>query len=92
MEHIRAKVKVRHNYPMPRIAKPRAAPAAAPSPPPTTQLAAQSAKSAAQKALDKLGLVRDIDLALHIPLRYEDETSASWATRAMATTRRSKAK
>ena len=27
-----------------------------------------------QKALRKLGLVRDIDLALHIPLRYEDET------------------
>ncbi len=27
-----------------------------------------------QKALHKLGLVRDIDLALHIPLRYEDET------------------
>ena len=22
----------------------------------------------------KMGLVRDIDLALHIPLRYEDET------------------
>jgi ATP-dependent DNA helicase RecG len=32
------------------------------------------AKSAPQKALDKLGLVRDIDLALHLPLRYEDET------------------
>lgn len=30
--------------------------------------------SAAQKALRKLGLVRDIDLALHLPLRYEDET------------------
>ena len=27
-----------------------------------------------QKALRKLGLRRDIDLALHIPLRYEDET------------------
>jgi ATP-dependent DNA helicase RecG len=32
------------------------------------------AKSAPQKALDKLGLKRDIDLALHLPLRYEDET------------------
>jgi ATP-dependent DNA helicase RecG len=31
-------------------------------------------KSAPQKALEKLGLVRDIDLALHLPLRYEDET------------------
>ncbi len=30
--------------------------------------------SAPQKALVKLGLVRDIDLALHLPLRYEDET------------------
>src|SRR4051812_43520222 len=27
-----------------------------------------------QKALLKLGLARDIDLALHLPLRYEDET------------------
>ena len=33
-----------------------------------------SVKSAAQKALEKLGLRRDIDLALHLPLRYEDET------------------
>ncbi|HTH77792.1 MAG TPA: ATP-dependent DNA helicase RecG [Ramlibacter sp.] len=32
------------------------------------------ARSAPQKALDKLGLKRDIDLALHLPLRYEDET------------------
>ncbi len=31
-------------------------------------------KSAPQRALDKLGLSRDIDLALHLPLRYEDET------------------
>ncbi len=30
--------------------------------------------SAPQKALQKMGLVRDIDLALHLPLRYEDET------------------
>jgi len=30
--------------------------------------------SAPQKALRKMGLVRDIDLALHLPLRYEDET------------------
>ena len=32
------------------------------------------APSPAQKALHKLGLTRDIDLALHLPLRYEDET------------------
>ena len=31
-------------------------------------------KSPAQKALEKLGLRRDIELALHLPLRYEDET------------------
>jgi len=31
-------------------------------------------KNPAQQALIKLGLVRDIDLALHLPLRYEDET------------------
>jgi ATP-dependent DNA helicase RecG len=38
--------------------------------------ARQAAKplSGPQKALHKLGLVRDIDLALHLPLRYEDET------------------
>ena len=34
----------------------------------------QPSLSAPQKALRKLGLVRDIDLALHLPLRYEDET------------------
>ncbi|WP_140626859.1 ATP-dependent DNA helicase RecG [Methylibium rhizosphaerae] len=31
-------------------------------------------KSAPQRAMEKLGLLRDIDLALHLPLRYEDET------------------
>ena len=36
--------------------------------------AATEPQSAPQKALRKLGLVRDIDLALHLPLRYEDET------------------
>ena len=41
---------------------------AAPSPPETKP------KSAPQRAMDKLGLLRDIDLALHLPLRYEDET------------------
>jgi ATP-dependent DNA helicase RecG len=35
---------------------------------------AASAASAAQKAMAKLGLVRDIDIALHLPMRYEDET------------------
>ena len=35
---------------------------------------AAKASTEPQKALAKLGLARDIDLALHIPLRYEDET------------------
>ncbi|QDL39250.1 ATP-dependent DNA helicase RecG [Rhodoferax sediminis] len=35
---------------------------------------AKPTTSPAQKALLKLGLRRDIDLALHLPLRYEDET------------------
>ena len=35
---------------------------------------ANAAKSPMQKALDRLGLTRDIDRALHLPLRYEDET------------------
>jgi ATP-dependent DNA helicase RecG len=32
------------------------------------------AQNPMQKALQRMGLVRDIDLALHLPLRYEDET------------------
>ncbi|MGV8824202.1 ATP-dependent DNA helicase RecG [Methylibium petroleiphilum] len=36
--------------------------------------AAAPAKSGPARAMEKLGLVRDIDLALHLPLRYEDET------------------
>ncbi|MFM9902864.1 MAG: ATP-dependent DNA helicase RecG [Polaromonas sp.] len=39
-----------------------------------TPAAKAPAKSPAQKALEKLGLRRDIELALHLPLRYEDET------------------
>ena len=46
----------------------------APTPRPTSQLPAPKPKSAPQRALEKLGLRRDIDLALHLPLRYEDET------------------
>ncbi|MBI2771742.1 MAG: ATP-dependent DNA helicase RecG [Burkholderiales bacterium] len=37
-------------------------------------MAAPPILSAPHKALLKLGLGRDIDLALHLPLRYEDET------------------
>ena len=47
--------------------------------PPPTELAAPAAAKAKapsgpQRAMEKLGLRRDIDLALHLPLRYEDET------------------
>ena len=42
--------------------------------PPPAPRPAQREKSGPQRALDKLGLRRDIDLALHLPLRYEDET------------------
>ena len=41
-------------------------PAAAPAP--------AAPKSGPQRALGKLGLVRPIDFALHLPMRYEDET------------------
>jgi ATP-dependent DNA helicase RecG len=37
-------------------------------------MSASPTLSAPQRAMHKLGLVRDIDLALHLPLRYEDET------------------
>jgi len=52
-------------------------PAASPRKAPLAAAVAASSvvpKSLPQKALDKLGLRRDIDLALHLPLRYEDET------------------
>jgi ATP-dependent DNA helicase RecG len=48
------------------VSSPLESPAPAPEP--------AREKSAPQKAMEKLGLVRDIDLALHLPLRYEDET------------------
>ena len=43
-------------------------------PKPGSKASAATPKTATQKALEKLGLKRDIDLALHLPLRYEDET------------------
>ncbi|MFO1264037.1 MAG: ATP-dependent DNA helicase RecG [Rhodoferax sp.] len=39
-----------------------------------SSLRSATAETPTQKALRSLGLVRDIDLALHLPLRYEDET------------------
>jgi len=41
---------------------------------PTEPTQANKPLSAPQKALRKMGLVRDVDLALHLPYRYEDET------------------
>ena len=54
----------------------RAAPTQAAKAPAPGAGSATAAKplSAPQRALRKLGLLRDIDLALHLPLRYEDET------------------
>ncbi len=48
--------------------------AISPLPLPDPKLFAKPSPSPAQKALQKMGLVRPIDLALHLPLRYEDET------------------
>ena len=44
------------------------------SPTPAAKKAAAKAPTALQKALQKLGLRSDLDFALHLPLRYEDET------------------
>ncbi|MBB3180006.1 ATP-dependent DNA helicase RecG [Variovorax sp. Sphag1AA] len=54
-------------------------PAAAKSPPTEKPVPAQAPApgtglSAVQRALRKLGLLRDIDFALYLPMRYEDET------------------
>jgi ATP-dependent DNA helicase RecG len=43
--------------------------ASASASPATRRDAAPAEKSAPQKAMEKLGLRRDIDLALHLPLR-----------------------
>ncbi len=51
-----------------------AQPAAKAKQPPEKPAASTPAKSPMVKAMEKLGLRRDIDLALHLPLRYEDET------------------
>ncbi|MDI4635711.1 ATP-dependent DNA helicase RecG [Pelomonas sp. V22] len=45
-----------------------------PEAPASVSATASKPKSAPRKAMERLGLVRDIDLALHLPLRYEDET------------------
>jgi ATP-dependent DNA helicase RecG len=49
-------------------------PPAAAAPTPKKPAAREGRSSGPARALQRLGLVRDIDLALHLPLRYEDET------------------
>ena len=44
--------------------------------------AATAGLTGPQRALQRLGLVRPIDLALHLPLRYEDETQVTPIARA----------
>ena len=58
------------------LADPSPAPAAAGRAPATeaAKPAKTATKSGPQRALEKLGLLRPIDFALHLPLRYEDET------------------
>ena len=53
---------------------PPAKPTAKKAPEPLAKQSASKPLTAPQKALRKLGLNRAIDLALHLPLRYEDET------------------
>jgi ATP-dependent DNA helicase RecG len=45
------------------------------SPAASVKSAPAKPKSAAQQALDKLGLRTPMDFALHVPMRYEDETT-----------------
>jgi ATP-dependent DNA helicase RecG len=40
----------------------------------TSPATAPKEKSIPQRAMEKMGLVRPIDFALHLPMRYEDET------------------
>jgi len=64
------------------------APSGAPVWPPLGPVSAAAARPSAlsgpQKALRKLGLLRPIDLALHLPLRYEDHTRITRLAEAQA--------
>ncbi|MDN8612984.1 ATP-dependent DNA helicase RecG [Variovorax ginsengisoli] len=51
-----------------------ALPKSPPPPKPAAAPAPGTGLSVVQRALRKLGLVRDIDFALYLPMRYEDET------------------
>jgi ATP-dependent DNA helicase RecG len=52
------------------------------APPADDTPATKAALSGPQRALQRLGLIRPIDLALHLPLRYEDETQVTPIARA----------
>ena len=47
----------------------------------SSETVAKAELSGPQRALLRLGLVRPIDLALHLPLRYEDETQVTTIAR-----------
>ena len=47
----------------------------APAPPPARKAPENTKLSAPARAMHKLGLLRDIDIALHLPMRYVDETT-----------------
>jgi ATP-dependent DNA helicase RecG len=51
-----------------------AVPQSPPPPKPAAAPAPGTGLSLVQRALRKLGLARDIDFALYLPMRYEDET------------------
>ena len=53
---------------------PHATPATRAAPDAPVVAAVRKDKSGPQRALEKLGLLRPIDFALHLPMRYEDET------------------
>jgi ATP-dependent DNA helicase RecG len=60
--------------PKPRVAKTKVPASAATEGAGDAARAPATRRTGPQQALEKLGLVRAIDLALHLPLRYEDET------------------
>jgi ATP-dependent DNA helicase RecG len=57
-----------------RKAKPARASTAACAPAKKKPSDTSTDKSGPQRAMEKLGLIRPIDFALHLPMRYEDET------------------
>jgi ATP-dependent DNA helicase RecG len=73
MERKKNKAGAGQNCPMPASAK-SVRPQKTANPPTVAPAAPGAGLSLVQRALRKLGLVRDIDFALYLPMRYEDET------------------